>query len=202
MIVIAGKYKGRKLKTLPGSNTRPTSARVKEDIFNILNNYFIFTKKTSLDLFGGSGALSIEGLSRGIQKAYINDHFLPALDVIKTNLRDIDSTSYQLWNLDYKMVMQLMKRQGISVDLIYFDPPFAESSYYEIFFANVLKDGLLNPWGIIVTESPVPLDIAKIEQTGLTLLRYKDFKNKHFYLWRREDQLQTNISLKPIKGEQ
>lgn len=188
MIVIAGKYKGRKLKTLPGSNTRPTSARVKEDMFNILNNYFIFENKTSLDLFGGSGALSVEGLSRGIEKAYINDHFSPALAIIKANLHDIDQKTYQLWNLDYHQVMKMMHQQGLSVDLIYFDPPFAEHTYYEIFFNNVVADNLLNPWGVIVTESPVPLDVEKISETGLVLLRYKDFKNKHFYLWRKEGE--------------
>ncbi|PPE06159.1 16S rRNA (guanine(966)-N(2))-methyltransferase RsmD [Williamsoniiplasma lucivorax] len=186
MIVISGKYKGKKLKTLAGMNTRPTSARVKEDMFNMLANYFIFENKISLDLFGGSGALSIEGLSRGVKFAYINDHFTPALKVIKQNLRTVEPTSYQLMQLDFEKLLETFKFQQKKVDLIYFDPPFTHPEYYEKFFHQVLADEILNNWGIILTEAPMPLDLTKI--SSLKLLKYKDFKNKHLYIFRLERQ--------------
>ncbi|ATZ18594.1 16S rRNA (guanine966-N2)-methyltransferase [Williamsoniiplasma somnilux] len=184
MIVISGKYRGRKLKALEGKNTRPTSARVKEDMFNILSNYFIYEGKTSLDLFGGSGALSIEGLSRGVKFAYINDHFPAAIQVIKENLKGIDQQSYALSQLDYGELLETLENKGVQVDLIYLDPPFPHIEYYYDFFNRVLNYNLLKEWGIIMTETPELLDFTKLPE--LSLLKYKDWKNKHLYFFRLE----------------
>ncbi|WP_031542069.1 RsmD family RNA methyltransferase [Mesoplasma photuris] len=184
MQVISGKYGGRKLIALEGMNTRPTSARVKEDMFNILNNYFIWDNKTSLDLFGGSGALSIEGISRGIKHAYINDHYHPAMEIIKQNLKGIDKTSYTLYEKDYADLLEIFKLKNISVDLIYLDPPFPKIEYYYDFFNKISQYNILNNWGIILTEAPELLNLDQI--SGLTLLKYKDLKNKHLYVFRLE----------------
>ncbi|QEH62192.1 N6-adenine-specific methylase [Spiroplasma chinense] len=184
MQVISGKYRGRKLIALEGQNTRPTTARVKEDMFNILNNYFIFENKISLDLFGGSGALSIEGLSRGIEFAYINDHYKPALEIIKQNLRDIDKESYKLLNLDYKSALRFVKNDAKSVDIIYLDPPFAQIEYYYEFFRFIEQEKILNNYGIVITESEYPLEVGKVD--FLVLLKYKEYKNKHLYVFRNE----------------
>lgn len=186
MIVIAGKYKGRKLKTLEGRNTRPTSARMKEDMFNILSNYFVYDNKISLDLFGGTGALSIEGLSRGVKFAYINDHFHPAIQIIKQNLQGIEPETYVLSQMDYADLLKKLSSQHIKVDLIYLDPPFPHIEYYYDFFQKVLNYNLLNKWGIILTESPEKLDLEKIQAEKFVLLKFKDFKNKYLYLFRWE----------------
>jgi len=186
MHVISGKYRSRKLKTLEGLNTRPTTARVKEDMFNILDNYFIMDNKISLDLFGGSGALSIEGLSRGIKYAYINDHYKPALKVIEQNLKGIDANSYKLLNLDFVDLMKYLKKQSIKVDLIYLDPPFAKTEYYYTFFELVLQDAILNNYGIVITESENELELNKIEL--LKLLKFKQYKNKYLYVFRLEKE--------------
>ncbi len=81
MRIIAGKHRSRILKTLEGNNTRPMMDRMKESVFNTIGPYF--DGGISLDLFGGSGALSLEGLSRGIEKAYITEISRDALKVIK-----------------------------------------------------------------------------------------------------------------------
>jgi len=187
MVVIAGKYKGLKLQALEGMNTRPTSARVKEDMFNLLNNYFIFEGKTSLDLFGGSGALSIEGLSRGIELAYINDHYAPAMRVIKANLERVDKNSYQLSQEDYTQLLDQLAFQNQKVDLIYLDPPFPHVEYYYHFFEKLAHYDILNIWGIVLVEAPEPLDLEQIH--GLTLLKTKAYKtkvHKYIYLFRLE----------------
>lgn len=184
MKVIAGKYRGRKLVALEGTNTRPTTARVKEDMFNILNNWFIFEGKTSLDLFGGSGALTVEGLSRGIEFAYINDNHKPAIEIIKQNLKGIDKGYYEIFNMDYKRLLELFKSTQKTVDLIYLDPPFPNIEYYYDFFEFIQTQNILNDYGVILTEAPDKLDLSKIEK--LVFLKYKDFKNKHFYLFRLE----------------
>jgi len=144
MVVIAGKYKGLKLKTLQDMHTRPTSARVKEDLFNILSNYFIYENKVSLDLFGGTGALSIEGLSRGVKFAYINDNYLPAVKIIEQNLARINQTDYQLTTKDYTNLIDELVMKKVKVDLIYLDPPFPNIEYYYHFFALLDKIALLN----------------------------------------------------------
>ena len=71
MRVIAGKYKRRLLKAVPGQNTRPTTDRNKENLFNLIGPYF--DGGVCLDLFGGSGGLGIEALSRGMVKLYSVD---------------------------------------------------------------------------------------------------------------------------------
>lgn len=185
MKVISGKFRGRKLIALEGKNTRPTSARVKEDMFNILNNWFIFDGKTSLDLFAGSGALSIEAISRGVDFAYINDHFKPALEVVKKNLREIDNKYYEIYNFDFLKILEFFKNTNKKVDIIFLDPPFPNLEYYYVFFDYIEKNDILAVNGVIATESPIPLDLKKI--SFLNLLKYKDFKNKHFYLFRLEE---------------
>lgn len=186
MRVIAGRYRGRKLETLEGMNTRPTTARVKEDMFNILSNWFYYNDKVSLDLFGGSGALSIEGLSRGVKFAYINDFSIDALKIIKKNLRDIDTNQYKLFNWDYKRVLEHLEINNVKVDLIYLDPPFRFIDYYYSFFDFIHKSNILNINGVVMTESEKQLNLEKLK--FLKLLRYKDFKNKHFYLFRLEEK--------------
>ncbi|AHI54068.1 N6-adenine-specific methylase [Spiroplasma sabaudiense Ar-1343] len=186
MKVISGKYRGRQLVALPGLNTRPTSARVKEDMFNILTNWFIYEGKISLDLFAGSGALSIEGLSRGIEFAYINDWHNPALEIVKKNLKNIPASQFQITNWEFKRVLDYLHQSKKNVDLIYLDPPFPQVNYYYEFFEKIATLDILAENGVIMTEAPELLDLSKINH--LTLLKYKDFKNKHFYLFRLERQ--------------
>jgi 16S rRNA (guanine966-N2)-methyltransferase len=185
MKVISGKYRGRQLIALEGRNTRPTSARVKEDMFNILSNWFIYEGKTSLDLFGGSGALSIEGLSRGIKYAYINDFSGAAIKIIKKNLRDITTNEYEIFQWDFKRVLKHLGDLGKKVDLIYLDPPFPHPEYYYEFFTLLAENEILNQYGIVLTEAPMVLDETKVPK--LKLLKFKDLKNKYLYLYRLED---------------
>lgn len=189
MNVIAGKYRGKKLKALEGMNTRPTSARVKEDMFNILSNYFIYEGKTSLDLFGGSGALSLEGLSRGVKFAYINDHYKPAVNIIKENFAKVPKQDYELTQLEYEMLMQKLIVQNKKVDLIYLDPPFPHIEYYYDFFKTISENNLLNENGVVLVEAPEPLDMDKI--TSLKLLKEKAYKskvNKYIYVFRNQGE--------------
>ncbi|QHX36928.1 16S rRNA (guanine(966)-N(2))-methyltransferase RsmD [Spiroplasma sp. BIUS-1] len=184
MRVISGRFRGRKLVTLEGMNTRPTITRVKEDMFNVLNNYFVFENKVCLDLFGGSGALSLEALSRGIGFAYVNDHYKPALEIIKQNFKGLEKDEFELFNLDYKRMLDYLVNSNKKMDLIFFDPPFAKVEYYYEFFKYIYDNELLNNYGILIMESELPLDMSKI--AILKLLKYKDFKNKHLYILRRE----------------
>ncbi|WP_027063077.1 16S rRNA (guanine(966)-N(2))-methyltransferase RsmD [Mesoplasma seiffertii] len=184
MIVISGKYRARKLVTLDSTNTRPTTARMKEDMFNILSNYFVYDDKKSLDLFAGSGALSLEGLSRGLKFAVINDHYKPAVEVIKENFQKVSQQEYVIYQKDYLDLIELLTLKGDSFDLIYLDPPFNKLEYYYTVFEKIQQNNLLNNWGIIIVESPEKLDLTVIKD--LTLLKTKEYKNKYLYFFRLE----------------
>ena len=84
MRVVSGKFRGRRLKAVPGMATRPTTDKVKESLFNIIGPYFDGGK--SLDLYGGSGGLSIEAVSRGIETATIVDRQYAAIKTIRQNV--------------------------------------------------------------------------------------------------------------------
>lgn len=134
MRIIAGKHRSRILKTLEGNNTRPMMDRMKESVFNTIGPYF--DGGISLDLFGGSGALSLEGLSRGIEKAYISEISREALKIIKDNVDSLhEEENIVVMNLDYKIALKRL--EGIKFDLVYLDPP------YRMNINNELLDYLL-----------------------------------------------------------
>ena len=105
MRIIAGINRGRKLETLEGLSTRPTLDGTKEAIFSSLGG--MLPGFTILDVFGGSGALSLESISRGAKKAYILDNNLDAINIIKKNAQNLNSMK-ELTVLygDYKQISQ------------------------------------------------------------------------------------------------
>ena len=121
MRIIAGKYRGSKLNTLEGLKTRPTLDATKEAIFSSLGGYipgFIV-----LDIFGGSGALSLESLSRGAEKAYIIDNNIDAINIIKSNATKLKvGNELVVYHSEYKNVLEKLKH--IKFDLVFIDPPF------------------------------------------------------------------------------
>ncbi|ASZ08952.1 16S rRNA (guanine(966)-N(2))-methyltransferase RsmD [Mesoplasma chauliocola] len=186
MNVIAGKYKGLKLDTLEGMNTRPTLTRIKEDAFNIIDNYFIFDNKKSLDIFGGSGALTVEGLSRGISFGVINDYSRDAIKIINQNLKKTKSSNWEIYNKDYIELLNFLNFKNARFDLIYMDPPFAKVESYQLVFNRLIEFKLLNNWAIIMIESEMPLDQKVI--SDFKLLKYKDYNKKHLYIVRLENE--------------
>ena len=168
MRVIAGKAKGIVLKTPEGMQTRPTADRVKEALFSILQFDLPGTK--ILDLFGGTGQLGIEAISRGAKSAVFVDAGDAACKLIKENLRRAKMEGEgRVIRADY---LQFLSQCQEEFDIIFLDPPYAE-----VFLENSIKKiseiDILQSGGIIVTERPVekPLDV-QIE--GFS--RSKDYK--------------------------
>ena len=168
MRVISGKARGINLKTPDGLLTRPTIDRVKEALFSIIN--FDIPASTVLDLFGGTGQLGIESLSRGAKSAVFVDQREDACKLIKENLRrtklEQDAKVVRMDYLDY------LKRCKDKFDIIFLDPPYAE-----VFLENALKCiteiDILQSGGIIVAERPLGKDLPW-ELEGYT--RSKDYK--------------------------
>lgn len=125
MRVIAGEFKGRKLQSLKGDNTRPTSDKIKGSIFNMIGPYF--DGGVCLDLYSGSGNLAIESISRGMEKAYCFDVFFPAVKVIQENVamtKQVDS--FVVKKLEAKKALNFLAEQTVSFDVVFLDPPYAK----------------------------------------------------------------------------
>ena len=154
MRVITGKARGIVLKTPSGMATRPTADRVKEAIFSIIQ--FDVATSNVLDLFGGTGQLGIEALSRGANRAVFIDEREDACKLIKENLKRTKLEAYgRVIRSDY---MSYLKSCRDKFDIILLDPPYAE-----VFLENSLKMiteiDILQSGGIIVTERPLGKDL-------------------------------------------
>ena len=168
MRVITGKARGVQLKTPEGMLTRPTADRVKEALFSIIN--FDLPGAAVLDLFGGTGQLGIEALSRGANSAVFVDQREDACKIIRENLRRTKlETQGRVVRSDY---LDYLRRTREKFDIILLDPPYAE-----VFLENALKCiteiDILQTGGIIVAERPVEKDLP-FEFEGFT--RSKDYK--------------------------
>ncbi len=168
MRVITGKARGVVLKTPDGMQTRPTSDRVKEALFSIIN--FDIPGARVLDLFGGTGQLGIEALSRGAKSATFVDAGDAACKLIRENLRRTKmEADGKVVRSDY---MDYLNRCREQYDIIFLDPPYAE-----VFLENSLKRiteiDILQSGGIIVTERPLGKELPW-EFEGFS--RSKDYK--------------------------
>ena len=147
MRVITGSARGAKLRTLDGLDTRPTSDRVKEAIFNIIQ--FDLEGRRVLDLFSGSGQLAIEALSRGASYAVLVDQNLEAVKVIKENLKKVRMDQRaSVFRADYQQFLSTCRE---SFDLIFLDPPYAEK-YLEKSLQIISEIDILSEGGIIICE--------------------------------------------------
>jgi len=168
MRVITGKARGVQLKTPDGQQTRPTSDRVKEALFSIIQ--FEIAGAKILDLFGGTGQLGIEALSRGAQSAVFVDAREDACKLIRENLRrtrfEQNSKVFKCDDLAY------LKQTSDKFQIIFLDPPYAEE-FLENALNCITEIDILQSGGIIVAERPVgkelPLTFSGYE-------RSKDYK--------------------------
>jgi len=140
MKVIGGIFKGRNLLPPENYNVRPTGAMVKEAIFGKLQ--FELPGTRFLDLFGGTGAIGIEALSRGAKEVVINDNSRASLKIIRENLSRVTAGA-EVINYDYKAALSYLENRKF--DFIFADPPYALDCIGEIlelsYMNNVIKEG-------------------------------------------------------------
>ena len=149
MRIISGKAKGTKLYTLEGTNTRPTLDRVKESIFNIIQNDI--EDAEILDLFAGSGAIGLEFLSRGARNAVLCDKSKDAIEIIKRNVQKTHmEEKTQILNLDFETCLDKVKNRQF--DIIYIDPPYV-TKYILKSIEKIIAQGNLKKEGIMILET-------------------------------------------------
>lgn len=144
MRIVAGKYRSRVLKSLEGEQTRPTLDKVKEAVFSRVGPYF--DGGEMLDLFGGSGSISLEAISRGMDHSVIVDVSMKAVNIIRENVRMLKvEDQCEIWKLDFKSALQRLAQEHRQFDFVYLDPPYRKQQLDFIlsFLSNekLLKDG-------------------------------------------------------------
>lgn len=158
MRIIAGQYKGRRLKTLEGLAVRPTSDRMRETLFNILMPRIEDAR--FLDLCAGSGAVGIEALSRGASHVTFVESSRKAAAVISENLRHCGiRENYTFIARDALTALKHLARDGRQFDIVYFDPPY-DSELYSSVLWQIAQHNLLAEDGIVIVEHRRQLPLA------------------------------------------
>ena len=148
MRIISGAAKGTRLYTLEGETTRPTLDRVKESLFNIIQNKI--QDSIFLDLFSGSGAIGLEAVSRGAKKSILCDRSKDAIKIIKNNTQKTHlENKVEIFNKDFK---ELLKSDRKKIDIVYIDPPYKTDYIFES-LKIITENNNLNEDGLIILET-------------------------------------------------
>ncbi|MGM9606774.1 MAG: 16S rRNA (guanine(966)-N(2))-methyltransferase RsmD [Oscillospiraceae bacterium] len=157
MRVISGTARGRRLKELPGLDTRPTTDKVKESVFNIIQ--FDIEGRKVLDLFGGTGQMGIEALSRGAEHVTFVDLAPAAVSIIRQNLETTGFTgSARVVQSDWRAFLSSCREK---FDLIFLDPPY-KTPMLENALETIAAIDILSEHGIIVCESPLDKELPDL----------------------------------------
>ncbi len=180
MRIIAGSKRRLPLKTVEGKDTRPTTDRIKETLFNMLQNeiygcYF-------LDLFAGSGQIGLEALSRGARYAVFVENAKKAAACITENIKFTKSDKESLL-LQMDVIAALRSMEGkYQFDIIFMDPPYDKELEREV-LEYLKSSSLLKEDTLMITEASLQTDLSYVNELGFTILKEKCYKtNKHIFI--------------------
>lgn len=180
--VVSGSAKGRPLKSVPGTSTRPTTDKVKESIFSMIGPYF--EGGALLDLFAGTGGLGIEALSRGMDRAVFIDVEPKSISTIKDNLKAARlEDSAEVYRNDAGRALKALEKRGYKFDLVFLDPPYRFKNGDELML-DMAERGLLQDSAVMVLEYESSYNYpekfgdfccfrtAKYGETAISIYRY------------------------------
>ena len=169
--VISGSARGLKLNTPGDDRVRPTTDRVKEAMFNIVQDW-VYDSQV-LDLFAGSGALGIEALSRGASQAVFCDNSLDSIKIIKSNIEKARvADRSQIVSGDFKRCLRDMEAKNQSFDIIFVDPPYYKGLFEEV-LDTIRSCKILKKDGIVIVEHDAKRPIGQVE--GLEVYKEKKY---------------------------
>ena len=172
MRVIAGTARRLKLETPAGRHTRPTSDKIKETLFNIIQQDLYEAR--FLDLFSGSGGIAIEALSRGAAEAVLVDNDREALRCIRTNLHHTHfEEQARVMAMDVIQALRRLDQQKKAFDVIFMDPPY-DKGLVELSLQAIVKNNILSKDGYIIAEQSTEEEIPEI--AGLKVTRVKEYR--------------------------
>ncbi len=178
MRIVGGEYKGRTLVEFSGNDIRPTSDKVRESLFNILQ--FKIYGSSFLDLFAGTGAMGIEALSRGAKEVVFNDASKKSLQILNKNLEKIKvDKRYSVANFDACRFLQTNSKK---FDIIFIDPPYG--SGLGIKALSEIKSSLADD-GVVVYEEETPFNG---EIVGLTVTDSRKYGRVYLTFFKKEKQ--------------
>lgn len=180
MRIIAGTARSMPLKTIEGKDTRPTTDRIKETLFNILQTEI--PGSVFLDLFAGSGGIGLEAVSRGAAKAVFVENSRKAAACIQDNIAFTKFTSKcDLKCMDAVSALRMLERRYV-FDIIFMDPPYGKGLEYEV-LAYLKDSSVLTEDTLIIVEESLESDPYEMEQYGFLVTRVKKYKtNQHIFL--------------------
>jgi len=151
MRVIAGRYRSRRLLAPSGSNTRPTSDRLRETLFNVVSAGI--PDSVWIDLFAGSGAVGIEALSRGARTVYFVESSARAAKTIRANLRSLSITEgFEVQEREALQALRALDAAAVVCDFCFIDPPYADNTAYEQSLGFLSQSRLLTPKSAVIAE--------------------------------------------------
>lgn len=169
--VISGSARGLKLNTPGDDRVRPTTDRVKESMFNIVQDW-VYDSQV-LDLFAGSGALGIEALSRGASQAVFCDNSLDSIKIIKSNIEKARvADRSQIVSGDFKRCLRDMEAKNKIFDMIFVDPPYYKGLFEEV-LDTIRSCKILKKDGIVIVEHDAKRPIGQVE--GLEVYKEKKY---------------------------
>ena len=180
MRVIAGKARRLPLKTIEGLDTRPTTDRIKETLFNILQNDVPGSR--FLDLFAGSGGIGIEALSRGAMEAVFVEKNPKAMACIKDNLKHTHLERKAL-TISSDVMTALYRLEGEKqFDYIFMDPPYNQELEKQV-LTYLAESDLLAHQGVIIVEAARDTSFDYLDELGFQIIKEKVYKtNKHVFI--------------------
>lgn len=183
MRVIAGTRRRLRLVTPEGMETRPTQDRIKETLFNVIQNEV--PGSVFLDLFSGSGGIGIEALSRGAKRAYLVDQGKECEACIRKNLQTTRFTEEAVFlkqDVLYALSVSIKER----ADIIYMDPPYRSELAKQALSLLAKDTKIADEETLIIVEAALDTDFSWLETLGYTLEKQKQYKNnQHLFIRKR-----------------
>jgi 16S rRNA (guanine966-N2)-methyltransferase len=155
MRVIAGEYRRRLLRSLPGIEIRPTSDRLRETLFNVLcaGNPAALAESTWLDLYAGTGAVGIEAMSRGARMVHFVESSKAAAEVIAANLKSLGiSAGFQMKKTETVRALRQLQDSETVADFVFLDPPYSMADEYLKTLTALAPSTLLRAGSIVIAE--------------------------------------------------
>jgi 16S rRNA (guanine966-N2)-methyltransferase len=155
MRVIAGEYRRRTLRSLPGLEIRPTSDRLRETLFNVLcsGDPAALAETTWLDLYAGTGAIGIEALSRGARMVYFVESSKAAADLIAANLKSLGiAGGFRIVKVEAGKALPQLDASGSTADFVFLDPPYSLQEEYTKTLGALAQSKLLGEKSVVIAE--------------------------------------------------
>ena len=161
MRVIAGKYRSRRLQSVPGDDLRPTSDKLRETLFNVLASSTEIEDSVWIDLYAGTGAIGIEALSRGARQVYFVESTKQAVKLIGGNLGSLEITEgFEIVEREAQQALRALDSQAIACDFCFIDPPYRLQQEYDDCLGFLSQSRLIDNNSVVIAEHDKHFELA------------------------------------------